>query len=317
LTGRDLARVDLAFRFGQAGLRIDARLGARPGSASAECLKSLRTRQPDSGGWLPADGTAYAICAAPLPDLSLLARRLLGAQDLADSLARASVVLGHDTACMLDVDPDGSAALLCVSRIDEKHQGVDPATLDLAIRKLAGEDGTLAFERGAFERGGIQVGVLRGSVGASRLDAWRKRGWMRAWLARRLESGVEAFAARVGQRLCIVAGDRGRAEAERLIDRLRTGKPAPTGHEEEVAPLGAHRFASFSVDLAALYDGTRHAAPDWMTEGERFASVRLRWRLPASGVLVADADHVRVSVRLRPRLLAGAVARILDEPPPR
>jgi hypothetical protein len=169
----------------------------------------------------------------------------------------------------------------------------------------------LAFEPSAFERGGVEVGVLRGSVGASKLDGWRRRGWLRAWLARRLEASVEAFAARVGDRLCIVAGDRGRAEAERLIDRLRTGRPAPTGHEAEVAPLGTERFASFSVDLAALYDGTRHAAPDWLEEGEGFAAVKLRWRLPASGVLVADADHLRISIRLRPRLLAGAAARIL------
>ena len=320
LAGGDLARIDLSFRFGQAGLRIDLRLGARVGSSAAGCLESLRTNRSQSGGWLPADGTLYADVAAPFPELALLARQLLGAQRLAAALQVVGAGLGSDTAWMLDVDPDGSASLLCVSEVEADYQGVAPEAIDGLIRAMAGSDGSLTLERSAFERGGIQVSVLRGSVGPSKLESWRQHGWLRAWLAARLESGIEAFGARVENRLCIVGGDRGRAEAERLLDRLRIGRPAATGHEAEVAPLGSERLASFSVDLAALHDGTRHTAADWLENGDRLEKVKLRWRLPASGVLVADHDHLRLSLRLRPRLLAGAAARILavlsdDEPP--
>ena len=123
---------------------------------------------------------------------------------------------------------------------------------------------------------------------------------------------VMAYVAIKEGKLCMVFGQRAREETERFLDAIAYGKPGGNEHSAEVDPLFRKRLVSASVDVAALFDGVREAAPLWDKHGRALRSIALRWRLPVAAAVTVEGGALRLAVRFPPRMLAEAAARIVN-----
>ena len=103
-----------------------------------------------------------------------------------------------------------------------------------------------------------------------------------------------------------------RAETERFLDNIVSGKSGRNEHSAEVDPLFKSRLVSVSADLAALFDGCREAAPLWNENGRALRTMALRWRLPVAAAVTVEGGALRICLRVPPRMLADAAAKILE-----
>ncbi len=318
----DIERVDLALRAGQGGVRADLRLAPNRESPTAFFLEKMKPATSDAARWLPSNGTLYAeLAARPLDWEGLflnLARDLIPAPKLARSKELAALrgllaAFGRDVSVMLDLTPDGLGTILLVADLDdvagtEGYFGSSEFTELLAL--VAGPGGQLDWKPAAFERSGVQVGAITGNISRSRLQEWRDKGLVASTLSVLLRGPVIGYAATVSDKLCIVIGQTARPATERFIDHLRNGRPADNDHNLEAATLFPYRLAAASVNLAALFDGCREAAPYWHPQGRALKGMSLRWRLPASIAVTLEGGAIRCALRVRSTQMAEAAAKI-------
>jgi hypothetical protein len=319
----DVERVDIGARLRQGGLRIDIRAAPHPKSQTALFLERLKPSTSAAARWLPSQGTVYVELLCPPADwdrfllvfLRDLLPPLVGERaQLHFSLGRLLGALGRDASALLTLDEKGKGTLLLVANLD------DPETtrsffgsydFTHLLETIAGPGGKLEWSAESFKRSGVRVGAIRGRLSRDRLLEWRRTGTvLYATLGTMLRGPAACYVAVVEDKLCIVAGHGARYEMERAIDHLQKGAPVDNDHNLEVVSLFPQRIAAVSVDLAALFDGTREAAAYWHPQGRNLRDLSLRWRLPASVAVTTEGGALRAAIRIRPTMLAEAAATI-------
>jgi hypothetical protein len=320
----DIDRIDMSLRFGQSGMRADVRLAPRPGTATSLHLERIRPEPSASIHWLPPDGTAYFELAAPYLEWEGLLLNLfrdtvsLPEPDRSPALyaARQGLsLLDRDASVMLDLDPDGSGHVYVVASLRDTsaaHGWFGSRDFDLLLRDIAGPGGHLEWKPEVFSRGGVIVSAIKGHISRKRIMAWRQQGLLRSTLSTKMRGPVVAYVAILDDKLCIVIGQHARSEMERFLDSLLAGKPDKNEHSAAVDTLFRVRLASFSADVAAVFDGCREAGPFWHPKGEALRSLALRWQIPAAAAVTVEGGALRVAVRVPPRMLADAAAKIID-----
>ncbi len=319
-------RVDLTARFAVAGVRIDMRAGSRGNSEMAQLLRHPELRPTNSAALsaLPPKGTLYVETGT---DAALLAQIMEGILDPQAKYAertekqaafrrawqRALTVLGQNAGIVLDLEPDGSGVAMLVSHAPNRSVdgffGSDE--MQTLLDAAAGEPGALQFKRAVFERAGCKVSSIRGSINHERNLAWRRSGGpFLATLSMLLRGPVLMHVARVDNKICVVVGKRSRAAMEALIDQLQSGNASTTAKDLDVSALFPQRLVSCTVDLAALFDGLRDAAPYWHEDGARLQNHRLRWSIPAAFAATVEGDAMRFTLRLAPKSIADAWMRL-------
>jgi len=318
----DIERVDFAVRVGQGGLRADLRLAPNRESPTAFYLEKMKPASSDAARWLPSNGTLYAeLTARPLDWEGLflnLARDLIPAPKLARSPELAALrgllaAFGRDVSVMLDLTPEGLGTILLVADLDEvaaTQAYFGSPEFARLLELIAGPGGQLDWKPDAFDRNGVSVGAITGNISRSRLQEWRGEGVLASTLSVLLRGPVICYVTTVSDKLCIVVGQTARPETERFIDHLRNGRASDNDHNLEAATLFPYRLAAASVDLAALFDGCREAAPYWHPQGRALKPLSLRWRLPASIAVTIEGGALRCAVRVRSAQLAEATAKI-------
>ncbi len=318
----DIERVDFALRAGQGGLRADLRLAPNRESPTAFFLEKMKPASSDAARWLTSNGTMYLeLSARPLDWEGLflnLARDLIPASKLARSkelstLRALLAALGRDASVMLDLTSDGLGTILLVADIDDpgstqRYFGSQEFADLLAL--VAGPGGQLEWKPDAFERHGTGVGAITGHVSRTRLQEWRNGGLVESTLSVLLRGPVVGYAATVSDKLCIVIGPRARPEAERFIDHLRSGRPTDNDLNLEAGTLFPYRLGAATINLAALFDGCREAAPYWHPQGRALKDLSLRWRMPAAAAVTIEGGALRCAVRVRASQVAEAAAKI-------
>lgn len=303
---REVERADLALRFSRSGLRLDLRLSpdtAHDGALSV-LLSSLRARPSGALQFLPADGVATFTTTADVPTwlavLSELAKAPVGREDPA-AMARiteACAVLGADAALTVLLPTDGPATLVLVSELAEPDREAAAAFLTsdrLAplVKLLSGPEGTLKLRRGVFKRHGAKVATITGRLDPEVARTLNASQGLCPMLARFAKGPVTVYVALVGDRLCIVAGERSRPELERLIDRIAAKQPATDQRSAEAPQTLLRQSALLArVDLAPLL------APD---SGSH---------LPLTLGVAVEGGALRVAVLLPDFKLAAALNRL-------
>jgi len=314
----DIQRLDLSCRFGPAGMRFDLRAAPGRGTPTAALIDALEPATSTTARDLPSHFSAYLELAAPL-GLARLAQRLFAVkeEEAPEGLRGLLDSLGRDTAAMLDLDPNGEGSLVLISRpadLRAARSYFGSAEMKALLAAMAGEKGRLDWTPEAFSRGDRKVGVITGHISRKRLLAWRQPGAiLPATMSVLLHGPVFCYVVFAGDKLCLVAGVRSRAEMERLIDRL--GDDTAPGEDPLVirTAMFKHRLAALSVDLAALFNGSREAAPYWHPRGHTLRHVRLRWRLPVALELTSEGGALRLAARLPPEELARAAALLMEK----
>ncbi|MHC4133849.1 MAG: hypothetical protein ACYS0K_02570 [Planctomycetota bacterium] len=319
----DIQRVDIGLRLRQGGLRVDIRAAPDPDSQTAVFLERLKPSTSAAARWLPSQGTFYVELLCPPADwdrfLLVFLRDLLppleGARaQLHFSLGRFLTALGRDASALVTLDDKGKGTLLLVANLDDAQTTQSFfGSYDFThlLEAIAGPGGNLEWTAASFQRSGVRVGAIRGRLSRDRLLEWRRGGSVFfATLGVLLRAPATCYVAVVGDKLCIVTGHGARDEMERAIDHLQKGAPVDNDHNLEVVSLFPQRLAAASVDLAALFDGTREAATYWHPQGRNLRDLSLRWRLPASVAVTAEGGALRAAIRVRPTMLAEAAAAI-------
>jgi hypothetical protein len=319
----DVERVDVGVRLRQGGLRVDLRAAPAPGSQTALFLERLKPSTSAASRWLPSQGTFYAELLCPPADwdqfLLVFLRDLLPRMDgeqaqLHFSLGRFLAALGRDASALVTLDDKGKGTLLLVADLDDAQAPrsfFGSYDFTHLLKAIAGPDGRLEWSASSFERSGVRVGAIRGRLSRDRLLEWRRGGSVfLSTLGVLLRAPVACYVAVVENKLCIVTGHGARYEMERVIDHLQRGAPVENDHNLEVVSLFPQRLAAVSVDLAALFDGTREAAVHWHPNGRNLRDLSLRWRLPASMAITAEGGALRAALRVRPTMLAEAATAI-------
>jgi len=322
----DVARIDFAFRFSQAGLRCDVRIAPARDSATALFLERMKPVGSEAMRWLPAGGTIYLELSSPVMDwegllLNLLRDSLrIPTESQAPGLhamRQALSLLDRDAAAMLDLAPDGAGRLTLVARVskpDAMRHFLASDGFKRLLGVIAGEEGRLEWTPDAFRRAGVKVGVITGHVSRRRIREWRNQGVAKATASFLMRGPVAAYVAMVDDKLCLLIGGHARTDTERFLDALVSGgHPARNEHHAEVDPLFLERLASASVDLAALFDGSREAAPFWCENGLALRDLALRWRLPAAAAVTIEGGALRFAVRVQPRQMAEVAAKIVAQ----
>ncbi|MDH3591567.1 MAG: hypothetical protein OER88_06795, partial [Planctomycetota bacterium] len=332
----DVERIDLAMRFNTTGVRIDLRAAPQRDSPLARLLTidALKPTNSAALATLPTSGTLYlesgtspallaALCEAVLDPRSVYAERTDKQRRWRRAWQRGLEVLGTNAGAVVDLEPDGSGTAIVVSHVsdsdaaDEFFGSDEFATL---LATAAGPGGNLRYKAAEFQRHGANVGVVTGHVSHERNLAWRRSKDKRlATLSMILRGPVVMYVARQENKLCWVVGKRSRAVMESLLDRLHSGTSSSTPRDLDIAALFSKRIASFTINLAELFDGLRDAAPYWHPNGARLQNQILRWGIPASGAITVEGDALRVAIRLAPTPMAEAyvrLTRVLSAPEP-
>ena len=315
---RNIERIDAACRFEQSGLRLDLRLAPNRNSSTALHVDRLKPAASSAARWLPPDGTLYIESMARWRAWESLVRGLFprwiptpGSSE-AEGLARVRSslqALGEDAAVMLDLDPDGQGMVFLVAELedpDATREFIGSEDFLGLMESIAGPGGHLEWRPGVFERQGISVGTVTGHISRTRLRELRSGNIFASTLSVLLRGPVVTYVAVADEKLCIIVGQRARGTAERFLDHIKQG----TAVDVEMSSLFPKRIAAMSIDLAALFDGTRGAAHYWHSNGRALKQLALRWRLPASVAVTVEGGALRISARIRPRLLADAAAKI-------
>jgi hypothetical protein len=319
----DIQRVDVGVRLRQGGLRIDLRAAPEPTSQTALFLERLKPTTSAAARWLPSQGGLYFELLCPPADwdqfLLVFLRDLLPPLEgdraqLHFSLGRFLAALGRDASALVTLDDKGKGTLLLVANLDDPEAtqsffgSYDFTNL---MEAIAGPGGKLEWTAESFKRSGVRVGAIRGRLGRDRLLKWRREGNIFfSTLGVLLRAPAVCYVAVVEDKLCIVTGHGARDEMERAIDHLQKGAPVDNDHNVEVVNLFPQRLAAVSVDLAALFDGTREAATYWHPKGRNLRDLSLRWRLPASVAVTAEGGALRAAIRVRPTMMAEAAVAI-------
>ncbi|HEX5138590.1 MAG TPA: hypothetical protein VFY93_16580 [Planctomycetota bacterium] len=318
----DIERLDLAVRLQEGVLRFDLRAAPDRDSPAAAYLERLRPRPSGAVRWLPSRGTAYVECVSPPLEWEALLGALLrddepGAgteQRELFSVRRLLAALGHDVALVLHFVPRGAGSVLLVGETDDPEATaafLASADLQTLLAVAAGPDGSLAWQPNAFECKGVTVGMVEGNLSRSRLLSWRHGGNLLLSTLAVLSSGpVVAYAAIVGDKLCVAIGPKSRADMELLVEHLQRGTPVDNEHATEVTSLFPQRLAAVSGDLGAIFDGCVEAAPYWREEWSGLRTAALRSPIPASGAVTVEGGALRVALNVRPALVAEAIARL-------
>jgi len=319
----DIQRVDVGMHLRQGGLRVDLRAAPDPGSQTALFLERLKPSTSAAARWLPSQGTFYVELLCPPADwdrfLLVFLRDLLPRMEseqaqLHFSLGQLLTALGRDASALVTLDDKGKGALLLVADLeDAEATRAFFGSYDFShlLEAIAGPGGSLEWSAESFERSGVRVGAVRGRLSRDRLLEWRRSGSVCfATLGVLLRAPASCYVAVVDKKLCIVAGHGARYEMERTIDHLQKGAPVDNDHNLEVASLFPQRLAAVSVDLAALFDGTREAGIHWHPNGRNLRDLSLRWRLPAALAITSEGGALRAAIRVRPTMLAEAAAAI-------
>jgi hypothetical protein len=320
---KDVERIDVGVRLRQGGLRVDVRAAPTPNSQTALFLERLKPSTSAAARWLPSQGTVYAEILSPPADwdrfLMVFLRDVLPRLEgewaqLHFSLGRFLSALGRDASALVTLDDKGKGTLLLVANLDDAQATrsfFGSYDFNHLLEAVAGPEGSLEWTAEAFKRSGVRVGAIRGRLSRQRLLEWRRGGNVFfATLGVLLRAPAACYVAVVEDKLCIVTGHGARYEMERAIDHLQKGAPVDNDHNLEVVSLFPQRLAAVSVDLAALFDGTREAATYWHPQGRNLRDFSLRWRLPASVAITAEGGALRAAIRIRPTLVAEAAAAI-------
>jgi len=313
----DLARLDLALRCSAAGLRVDLRAQPQAGSDTARLLDGLVPAESRCSAYLPPDGTIYLDSVQPLDAWrQLVARPFAPAEAAAEARAADPLLgcLGSDRAAMLDLDPDGSGTLLMLAEVADAvafDRWVTAESTPAWWAALAGDGAQVTWTPASFERQGVPVAQLSCTLPPENLEKLRAGSPVLATIATLRGGRIELALARCRDLALLAAGSRARAELERLLDHVQGGPPAGNEHIEEADALFTKRVAACSVNLAALYDGCRGAAPTWTGRPEALQKLSLRWRLPAAVAATVDGGILRVAARLPARRVAEAAASVL------
>lgn len=320
---KDIARVDAALRFGAGGLRCDVRIAPMRDSPTAVLLEQLRPRSPEAVRWLPPDGTIYVELGTPLmkwdglmaslardPEHTTDAEQPTGA---GASVRQALALLDDESAAMLHLDPDGSGRVILVARLSDPEVVRDylgSADFQALLKKLAGPGGHLEWMPEVFTHGEVEVSAVTGHFSRHMLMEWRDQGILKATLGMLLRGPVVVYLAVVGDKLCLLAGSSARSEIERFIDALANSVHLGNQHAGDVDPLFRQRLGAVSVDLAALFDGTREAAPFWHKNGQALREIALELRMPVAMAATIEGGALRLACRVPPRMLAEAAAKV-------
>ncbi len=321
----DVDRIDLAMTVEKDATRIDARMAPRRGSPTARMLKTLTPATGAAQRWLPNNGTLYIEFVESPLNLEALAlglwhdrARRMSAETQAqlDLLRPLLAALGDDAGLMIELDASGTGAVTLVASLsdpDAARAYFASAKFKKLLAAIAGDAGDLEWTPQTFERAGRPVGAVVGSLSRTRILAWRESGNAAlATLSVFLAGPTVAHIAVLDDKLVVVGGAGGQADAVRALDHLETGSARDNDHNREIAPLFGERLASASVDLAALFDGCREAAPFWHENGRVLRKTALRWRLPASIAITVEAEALRVALRIRPWRLGEAWHQVRD-----
>jgi len=320
----DIERLDLAVRLQEGVLRFDFRAAPDRDSPTAAYLERLRPRPSGAVRWLPSRGTAYLECVSPPLEWEALLGALLrteapgaGAEErVLFSVRRLLAALGHDVALVLHFVPRATGSVLLVGETDDPEATeafLESEDLHSLLEVAAGADGSLEWQRNAFECKGVQVGMVEGNLSRSRLLAWRHSGNLTLSTFAVLSSGpAVAYAAVVGDKLCIAVGPKSRGDMELLIEHVQRGTPVDNEHTTEVTSLFPQRLAAISGDLGAIFDGCVEAAPYWREEWSGLRTAALRSPIPASAAVTVEGGALRVAVNVRPGIMAEAVARLRE-----
>lgn len=308
-TDGDFLRYDVALNVGVRFLRLDYRAAARNGSATAKVLAKLQPGTTESVQYLPPDGTLYFEWNIA-PDLF----KEIWGERVKDW--RVPSFLTGDLACMLDLDPHGNALLIMVAKVSDPEAAANflgSEQMKEFFTVGTENDPRFKWEPAVFERHGIAVGALTGQLPRALKEAWEKSGNpMLATLAGVADGPTEAFSGVLKDKVFLVAGHRSRAETERYLDRFIIGAPEQNDHTEFAGRLLHKRVAGVTVDLAALFDGTREAAYLWHKSADRLSDLTLRWPIPGAMAVTVEHGTVRAAVQVRMRAAAQATQRILD-----
>jgi len=321
----DIKRVDVGARLQQGALRVDLRAAPGRDSPTAVYLERMRPVPPGAVRWLPPRGTAYVEFTNPPLDweglVSVLFRDQLqpptgGAEQLLFSVRRFLAALGQDAAAVLELEPDRAGTILLVAQLEKPDastaffESVDHAEL---LRAIAGPDGELTWKPDAFSYRGIQVGMITGNVSRPRLIEWRQSGsFLLTTLSVLLRGPAVAYVAVAGDKLCVLVGQKAREDFETVLEHVLRGRPVDNDHNVEVVSLFPQRLAAASVDLAALYNGLRDAAPYWHENGRTLRDLQLRLKIPAAVAVTVEGGALRIAVRVPPPVVAETAARIRD-----
>ncbi|MHC4958104.1 MAG: hypothetical protein ACYTGN_06985 [Planctomycetota bacterium] len=320
----DLARVDLSIRFDRSGMRVDARLAPQRESATALLLSRLRPATPVALDWLPRDGTFYVEMGIPALEWEGLGAHLAGAevtipeeldQPVLHSVRKGLSLLDKDAAALLDLDPDGTGRLFFVASLRKPEAArsfIGSPDFFRLLTAIAGPDGHLEFTPGVISEGDTAVGTITGHLSRKRLAQWRKEGLLNSSASMMLRGPIAAYVAVADDKLCLLVAKQERSETKRFVEMLKKRSQPGGAHATTADSLLHKRLASFSVDLAALYDGCRKSAPFWHEHGDALRELTLRWRLPVSGAIGIEGGALRIALRLPPDRLADAAARVLS-----
>lgn len=319
----DVERIDVGVRLRQGGLRVDIRAAPTPDSQTALFLERLKPSTSAAARWLPSQGAVYVEFLCPPADWDRFLVVFLRDQlpplegkraQLHFSLGRFLAALGRDASALVTLDDKGKGTLRLVANVDDPEATrsfFGSYDFTHLLETVAGPGGSLEWTAESFRRGDVRVGAIRGRLSRQRLLEWRRGGHLFfATLGVMLRAPAACYVAVVDDKLCIVGGHGARYEMERAIDHLQKGAPVDNDHNLEVVSLFPQRLAAVSVDLAALFDGTREAAPHWHPDGRKLRDLSLRWRLPAAVAVTAEGGALRVAIRVRPTMLAEAAAAI-------
>lgn len=320
----DIERVDLALRFSRNGMRCDMRLAPNRESPTALFLERMKPRPSSIVNWLPSDGTAYLEFGSGSIEWERLLlnvmRDTVRTPDPIEApglhaLRKGLSMLGSEFAAMLDLDSDGAGRVFLIGSVEDSTAARSYlASRDFAtlLNNVAGPGGRLEWMPEVFKHDGVEVGAVTGHVSRKRLAAWRNGDILQSTMSIMMRGPVVAYVAITNGKLCMVFGQHARRETERFLDAIAAGKPGGNEHSAEVDPLFRTRLVSASVDVAALFDGVREAAPLWHERGRALRSIALRWRLPIAAAVTVEGGALRLAVRFTPRMLAEAAARVVN-----
>ena len=114
----------------------------------------------------------------------------------------------------------------------------------------------------------------------------------------------------VGDKLCLVMGDRARDAGDPFLRHLGGGDAVDNPHRRAVASLLPHRVGAMSFDLGRIYDGCLAAAPFWHADGRLLRNTPLEARIPAAAAFTVEDGALRVALRVEPKAVAAAAHQI-------
>jgi hypothetical protein len=315
---RGLARIDAAVQFEAREVRLDLRLTPRRDGALAAALDGVEPSTRASSRLLPPNGTIYGEIRAPAARLLSARDALLGtARDYGgtDTLAQALRILGDDFAWSIHLDPDAPGVaygVVTLHDVSAAQAFLKSDSMEEVLSAIAGPGGRLHWTPDAARRGTISIGVLEGTISRETLQRWREAGALSAFPGAMLRGPVEAYLAIAGNQFCAVAGRNSRPAAERFFDAVLAGASGGNGFANEADALDRFRVAALAVDLAALFDGVRDAAPFWTPAARPLPALRLRARVPLTATLAVEHGALRLSASFNPRLTAALAAKALQ-----